>query len=147
MGAELLFSASLVYCSSWSCTRPLPMTSRRRLCISIRFVFFHTCVLDCMCLSVYMQCSEVPQWMFIGWISQMLPLMDKPEGEAVEGILHSISVEYPQVRSLALYVHSSSFVLHIHVYRPSVTHSKSAPMTSNVTTLLRGRRGWRQSIS
>ena len=27
----------------------------------------------------------------------MLPLMDKPEGEAVEGILYSISVDYPQV--------------------------------------------------
>lgn len=43
------------------------------------------------------QCSEVPHWMFIDWISQMLPLMDKPEGEAVEGILYSISVDYPQV--------------------------------------------------
>ena len=27
----------------------------------------------------------------------MLPLLDKPEGEAVEGILYSISVDYPQV--------------------------------------------------
>ena len=35
--------------------------------------------------------------MFIGWISQMLPLMDKPEGEAVEDILHSIATTYPQV--------------------------------------------------
>jgi DNA-dependent protein kinase catalytic subunit len=42
------------------------------------------------------KCSEVPHWMFIDWISQMLPLMDKPEGEAVEGILHSIAVDYPQ---------------------------------------------------
>ena len=30
----------------------------------------------------------------------MLPLMDKPEGEAVEGILHSIAVDYPQVEPL-----------------------------------------------
>lgn len=27
----------------------------------------------------------------------MLPLMDKQVGEAVEGILYSISVDYPQV--------------------------------------------------
>ena len=29
----------------------------------------------------------------------MLPLMDKPAGEAVEGILHSIAIDYPQVES------------------------------------------------
>ena len=51
-------------------------------------------VFVCVCV----QCCEVPQWMFIGWISQMLPLMDKAEGEAVEGILHSIAVTYPQVK-------------------------------------------------
>ena len=49
-----------------------------------------------------LQCSEVPQWMFIGWISQMLPLMDKPQGEAVEGILNSIAVTYPQVNITVL---------------------------------------------
>ena len=42
--------------------------------------------------------------MFIGWISQILPLMDKPEGEAIEGILHSIAVDYPQVEFKS-YVH------------------------------------------
>ena len=41
--------------------------------------------------------------MFIGWISQMLPLMDKAEGEAVEDILHSIAVDYPQVIIFYLY--------------------------------------------
>lgn len=55
----------------------------------------------CLCVlfgrHLTMQCSEVPHWMFIDWISQMLPLMDKQVGEAVEGILYSISVDYPQV--------------------------------------------------
>ena len=35
--------------------------------------------------------------MFIGWISQMIALMDKSEGEGVEEILMSIATSYPQV--------------------------------------------------
>ena len=32
----------------------------------------------------------------------MLPLMDKPQGEAVEGILNSIAATYPQVNITVL---------------------------------------------
>lgn len=35
--------------------------------------------------------------MFIGWINQMVALLDKPEGMAVHDILLSIAKEYPQV--------------------------------------------------
>ena len=48
--------------------------------------------------------------MFIGWISQMLPLMDKPEGEAVDGILHSIAATYPQVKTM-IYTFYTNFRL------------------------------------
>ena len=93
------------------------------------------------------QCSEVPHWMFIDWISQMLPLMDKPEGEAVEGILHSISVDYPQV-SVGNAIFRVNVCMCIDIcgcaYRLSATLSKSALMTSSVTTLQRARRDWRQ---
>ena len=60
-------------------------------------LYMYACVCVCVFVCVRVQCCEVPQWMFIGWISQMLPLMDKAAGEAVEGILHSIAVTYPQV--------------------------------------------------
>lgn len=35
--------------------------------------------------------------MFIGWINQMVALLNKPEGVAVHDILFSIATEYPQV--------------------------------------------------
>ena len=35
--------------------------------------------------------------MFIGWINQMVALLNKPEGVAVHDILISIATEYPQV--------------------------------------------------
>jgi len=35
--------------------------------------------------------------MFIGWINQMVALLDKSEGVAVHDILISIATEYPQV--------------------------------------------------
>ena len=83
--------------------------------------------------------------MFIDWISQMLPLMDKPEGEAVEGILHSIAVDYPQVEPLltALCVCGYTYMydnVWSPLHRQYVTPSRSAPMTSNVMTLQRERR-------
>ncbi|XP_071815133.1 DNA-dependent protein kinase catalytic subunit-like [Apostichopus japonicus] len=40
--------------------------------------------------------SSVPCWMFIGWISQMVALLDKPEADGVAGIVKAIAVEYPQ---------------------------------------------------
>ena len=43
------------------------------------------------------QSCDVPCWMFIGWISQMVALLDKGEGTAVHGILQAIAENYPQV--------------------------------------------------
>lgn len=45
-----------------------------------------------------LQTSSVPCWMFIGWIGQMLALLDKPEAKGVVGIVETIAKEYPQVR-------------------------------------------------
>ena len=35
--------------------------------------------------------------MFIGWINQMVAILDKPEGKAVHAILQEIARTYPQV--------------------------------------------------
>jgi DNA-dependent protein kinase catalytic subunit len=35
--------------------------------------------------------KTVPCWMFIRWISQMLAVLDKPEGPAVIGILMEVT--------------------------------------------------------
>ncbi|XP_064600499.1 DNA-dependent protein kinase catalytic subunit-like [Liolophura sinensis] len=40
--------------------------------------------------------SEVPSWMFISWISQMMALLDKAEAPTVHTALLSLAKEYPQ---------------------------------------------------
>ncbi|KAL3877683.1 hypothetical protein ACJMK2_035352, partial [Sinanodonta woodiana] len=40
--------------------------------------------------------GEIPCWMYILWISQMMALLDKPEAPAVQQILLNIASTYPQ---------------------------------------------------
>ncbi|XP_061175418.1 DNA-dependent protein kinase catalytic subunit-like [Saccostrea echinata] len=40
--------------------------------------------------------KQVPCWMFIMWISQMMALLDKPEGSTVHHILTELTENYPQ---------------------------------------------------
>lgn len=42
------------------------------------------------------QTRTIPCWMFLGWLSQMTALLDKPEAKAVQHILEAICIEYPQ---------------------------------------------------
>ena len=42
-------------------------------------------------------CRAVPNWMFLQWLSQLVAVLDKSEGEAVLDILVAIASEYPQV--------------------------------------------------
>ena len=42
--------------------------------------------------------------MFIGWINQMMAIMDKPEGKAVRGIVSEIAKRYPQVNLAFLFL-------------------------------------------
>lgn len=49
------------------------------------------------CCHLYFEASDVPCWMFITWINQMLAVLNKPEGKAVRAILHEIAQTYPQV--------------------------------------------------
>ena len=46
------------------------------------------------------QSSDIPCWMFIGWINQMVALLDKKEGRAVADILLKIADTYPEVSSV-----------------------------------------------
>nr|QOY44576.1 DNA-dependent protein kinase catalytic subunit [Alvinella pompejana] len=48
-------------------------------------------------MSLFIQkTSSVPTWMFLGWISQITALLDKPESPAIQDILKRLAVEYPQ---------------------------------------------------
>ncbi|XP_027045855.1 DNA-dependent protein kinase catalytic subunit-like [Pocillopora damicornis] len=54
--------------------------------------------------------TDVPCWMFIGWINQMMAIMDKPEGKAVHGIVSEIAKRYPQALWYSLKISSEQFV-------------------------------------
>ena len=48
-------------------------------------------------------------WMFLGWRNQMMALLDKPEGRALNGIMFSLAREYPQALCYSFKISSSSF--------------------------------------
>jgi len=47
--------------------------------------------------------------MFISWLSQMIPLLDKSEGSAIHDILISIATNYPQALAYPLKISSSDY--------------------------------------
>lgn len=53
---------------------------------------------------LYGQSGQVPCWMFIMWISQMMALLDKPEGSTVHHILSELAETYPQVNISSVYI-------------------------------------------
>ncbi|XP_075945492.1 DNA-dependent protein kinase catalytic subunit-like isoform X1 [Anarhichas minor] len=52
---------------------------------------------------------SVPCWMLIGWISQMVALLDKPEAVAVQRCIEQIAECYPQALVYALMISSESY--------------------------------------
>ncbi|XP_069123844.1 DNA-dependent protein kinase catalytic subunit-like [Argopecten irradians] len=49
------------------------------------------------CMGTFIdKCREVPCWMYLLWISQMMALMDKPQAPAVQPTLQKIAAMYPQ---------------------------------------------------
>ncbi|XP_067044034.1 DNA-dependent protein kinase catalytic subunit-like isoform X2 [Acropora muricata] len=54
--------------------------------------------------------AVVPSWMFIGWINQMLAILDKREGKAVQAILWEIAQTYPQALWYPFKISSEQFV-------------------------------------
>uniref|UniRef100_A0A3Q3H3L0 DNA-dependent protein kinase catalytic subunit n=1 Tax=Labrus bergylta TaxID=56723 RepID=A0A3Q3H3L0_9LABR len=52
---------------------------------------------------------SVPCWMLIGWISQMVALLDKPEAVAVQHCVGQIAECYPQALVYALMISSESY--------------------------------------
>ncbi|KAM9839260.1 DNA-dependent protein kinase catalytic subunit [Aulostomus maculatus] len=52
---------------------------------------------------------SVPCWMLIGWISQMVALLDKPEAVVVQYCIEQIAESYPQAVVYALMISSESY--------------------------------------
>lgn len=53
--------------------------------------------------------TSVPCWMLIGWISQMVALLDKPEAVAVQHCVGQIAEFYPQALVYALMISSEDY--------------------------------------
>ncbi|KAM7390735.1 hypothetical protein PAMA_008770 [Pampus argenteus] len=53
--------------------------------------------------------TSIPCWMLIGWISQMVALLDKPEAVAVQHCIWQIAECYPQALVYALMISSESY--------------------------------------
>ncbi|XP_068566169.1 DNA-dependent protein kinase catalytic subunit [Cebidichthys violaceus] len=52
---------------------------------------------------------SVPCWLLIGWISQMVALLDKPEAVAVQRCVEQIAERYPQALVYALMISNESY--------------------------------------
>ncbi|CAH1273078.1 PRKDC [Branchiostoma lanceolatum] len=53
--------------------------------------------------------SQVPSWLCISWLGQMVALLDKPEAVAVHGVLTRIAQDYPQALVYPLKISSENF--------------------------------------
>uniref|UniRef100_A0A673C7H7 DNA-dependent protein kinase catalytic subunit n=1 Tax=Sphaeramia orbicularis TaxID=375764 RepID=A0A673C7H7_9TELE len=53
--------------------------------------------------------ASIPCWMLIGWISQMVALLDKPEAVALQHCIKQIAKSYPQALVYALMISSESY--------------------------------------
>ncbi|XP_061121318.1 DNA-dependent protein kinase catalytic subunit isoform X2 [Syngnathus typhle] len=53
--------------------------------------------------------ASVPCWMLIGWISQMVALLDKPQAVAVQDCIEQLAEFYPQALVYALMISSESY--------------------------------------
>lgn len=60
-------------------------------------------------VSVFLQLSSVPCWQFIGWISQMMALLDKDEAVAVQHTVEEIANTYPQAIIYPFMISSESY--------------------------------------
>ncbi|KAG8200791.1 hypothetical protein JTE90_006373 [Oedothorax gibbosus] len=62
------------------------------------------------CLEIFKErISKMPCWLFIGWIDQMVALLDKPEGEAVHEIVENIALSYPNAIVYAFHLSYKSY--------------------------------------
>lgn len=59
--------------------------------------------------SYVLQMSSVPCWQFIGWISQLMAVLDKEEARAVQPTVEEIASTYPQAIVYPFMISSESF--------------------------------------
>ncbi|GFQ67398.1 DNA-dependent protein kinase catalytic subunit [Trichonephila clavata] len=62
------------------------------------------------CLPLFQKkTSDMPCWLFIGWIDQMLALLDKAEAKAVHSIIENIAILYPDAIVYAFQLSCDSY--------------------------------------
>lgn len=79
--------------------------------IEFRRVRIEACFICCNLHSqlLFSQISSIPCWQFIGWISQLMAMLDKNEAPAVQHIVEKIASTYPQAIVYPFMISSESF--------------------------------------
>ncbi|KAF7660907.1 hypothetical protein LDENG_00272900 [Lucifuga dentata] len=75
----------------------------------------------------------VPCWMLIGWISQMVALLDKPEAVAVQHCIRQIAESYPQALVYAIMISGESYQ-----FENSVTGHQQQEFVARLRSVLDG---------
>ncbi|XP_062919332.1 DNA-dependent protein kinase catalytic subunit isoform X2 [Mobula hypostoma] len=75
--------------------------------------------------------SSIPCWQFIGWISQMMALLDKREAKVVQHIVEQIADSYPQAVVYPFMISSENFT-----FEPSANGSKNREFVERLKTKL-----------
>ncbi|CAL8293471.1 unnamed protein product [Lota lota] len=75
--------------------------------------------------------ATVPCWMLIGWMSQMVALLDKQEAVAVQHSIGQIAESYPQALVYALMASRESYH-----FQDSATGHRQQEFVNNLTSLL-----------
>lgn len=77
--------------------------------IGFRGVRIEACFICYNSQLLFSQISSVPCWQFIGWISQLMAMLDKNEAQAVQHIVEEIASNYPQAIVYPFMISSESF--------------------------------------
>ncbi|CAH1795603.1 unnamed protein product [Owenia fusiformis] len=76
--------------------------------------------------------SEVPCWMFIGWLGQMVAVMDKAEAPAVWNILEDIAKHYPHALVYPFRITREGYS-----FKDSAVGKKSQVVSNRISALLK----------
>uniref|UniRef100_UPI00398F68DD DNA-dependent protein kinase catalytic subunit isoform X2 n=1 Tax=Pristiophorus japonicus TaxID=55135 RepID=UPI00398F68DD len=75
--------------------------------------------------------SSIPCWQFIGWISQMMAVLDKKEANVVQHIIEEIADSYPQAIVYSFMISSENYT-----FEPSASGNRNKEFVERLKTKL-----------
>lgn len=105
-----------MFCCGPDCKYALNAEIRFLLFIFVVYLFFSVdkhvafCAEHLFLTMSVLQIVSVPCWQLIGWISQMMALLDKPEAVAVHHVIEEIAECYPQALVYPFMISSENYI-------------------------------------